>query len=102
MLEAIGKCGGAEELRQLSSIKTYLPQDSQLIAGQIKGLFELLMKGHHNKQATEVITNYYFDPGYNQEIRQRAGYYLMRGRSLDLDQYTFSFGKLMSTEATLS
>ena len=95
ILEAIGKCGARSQLDQLAMIKTFEPQDSILIKGQSYGLFQLLLKGIYSDASIETITSYFFGPQYPLSIRQIAGYYLMRGKELNLDVHEFAFGKIL-------
>lgn len=98
VLEAIGKCGARQELDQLASISTFQPSDTTLIKGQIKGIFQLLLKGIVDEKAVETIAAYYFDNQYPRSIRHMAGYYLVRGRSLDLSKHEFALGKILRSE----
>ena len=95
VLEAIGKCGGRIQLDQLAGISTFTQADSVLIVGQLNGLFQLLLKGLSSTEAIETITRYFFSPQQPLHVRQLAGYYLMRGKELELDAHEFSFGKIL-------
>ncbi len=98
ILEAIGKCGARPQLDQLASIKTFDIADSTLILGQVRGMFQLLLKGIHSEDAVEKISTYFFSPQYPLSIRQLAGYYLLRGKSLNLDKYEFALGKILRSD----
>ena len=98
ILEAIGKCGSRKELDLLTTIKTFDSGDSILIAGQARGIFQLLLKGIFSQGSTDKMTTYFFSPQYPLSIRKIAGYYLMRGRELNMDAHEFALGKVLRSD----
>lgn len=44
ILEAIGKCGTAESLQFLSTIKSYQPKDTALLEGQVYGIYRFMSR----------------------------------------------------------
>src|SRR5690606_9632374 len=43
--EAVGKCGAEDHLRSLSTVTTYVPTDTALLLGQVRGVYRFALRG---------------------------------------------------------
>jgi cyclophilin family peptidyl-prolyl cis-trans isomerase/HEAT repeat protein len=85
ILEAVGKCGNWQQLRQLASIKTYTPQDTILLEGQSWGIYRFTLRGMTDSLATRQMVHYVESPAYPASVRFIAAHYLSRSKNIVLD-----------------
>lgn len=88
ILEATGKCGGAEELALLSGISTYELQDTLLLEGLTLGIYRLGLKSVTSAEGTKKMVAYASNPQVPSGARLIAAHYLARVPGLDLAAYT--------------
>ncbi len=98
ILEAIGKCGNAQHLEYLSTIKTYQPKDTALLEGQAYGIFRFSQRNITSPQGTEAMFGFLSNPAYPHSVRLIASYYLLRGKDLDLKARVSDLAKIMQQE----
>ena len=75
ILEALGKCGDPATLRQISSVKSYLPADSILTAGLARGLYRFAVRNMVNADGKAQMYKFLSNPSYNRETRLYAANY---------------------------
>ena len=98
ILEAVGKCGGRDELNLLTGIRTYDHEDSVLVLGQCRGIFQLLLKDVSSDQSIQLMSNYFLNKLYPSDIRTLAGYYFARNKKLDIAKYSKDFIRVLKTD----
>lgn len=87
ILEAVGKCGDAKLLSQLSKAPNYNYEDSPILEGQMRGIYQfglrdtILLEG--TRRAMELITKVNVQPS----VRFWAAQYLYRNKEIDLTKY---------------
>lgn len=88
ILEAIGKCGDAQMLRNISSVRNYGPEDTLMVQGQMRSIYQFGLRGMTDsigtRRAMDILENDQFDS----TSRLLAVNYLYRNRSLNLAIYT--------------
>ena len=85
VLEAVGKCGGEEMLKALSTITTYNAKDTALLEGQALGLYRYALRDQVVKEGTEKMLVYVADQAYPSSVRLVAANYLSRAKNIKLD-----------------
>lgn len=98
ILEAVGKCGGAETLNLLTNISTYQRKDTLLLTGQVRGIYRLALRGVVSEEATEKMIDYLNEERYPKSVRLIAANYLYRAPNINLEPYTETLSQLIFRE----
>ncbi len=85
ILEALGKCGGAGNLKNLATISTYQNTDTLLLDGQCRGIYRYALRGIILPEATTKMLNYVADDKIPEKVRLVAANYLARTKDLAPD-----------------
>ena len=85
VLEAVGKCGGEDMLKALSTITTYNAKDTALLEGQVLGLYRYALRDKVVTEGTEKMLTYVADQAYPSSVRLVAANYLSRAKTIKLD-----------------
>jgi len=88
ILEALGKCGSVNTLKQISSVKSYKSTDSILVTGQARSIYRFAMREIVSNEGTKAIINIVTNGAYPHEARLYAANYLSRSKGIDLRNYT--------------
>lgn len=78
VLAAIGKTGEKNRLEQISSISTYRPSDTTLLAGQAWSVFYFGTRGVRSLAADELMLRLLLEETTPPDARQPAAYFLQR------------------------
>lgn len=84
VLEALGKCGDQNTLRQIASVKSYLTSDSLLLIGQARSIYRFALRDITLPAGTRVCLNLVCNSAYPSESRLYAANYLSRAKGVDL------------------
>ncbi|MEO7926268.1 MAG: HEAT repeat domain-containing protein, partial [Saprospiraceae bacterium] len=84
ILEAMGKTGSTQFLRDLGTISTYQPTDTLLLLGQVRGIYRYSMRNKVDPESTTTMVRYLSDAALPPEVRLVAANYLHRAAGLDL------------------
>ncbi len=84
ILEAVGKCGGEEELKALATISTYQATDTLLLLGQARGVYQFALRGKVAPEGTARMLQLACSKVYPTEVRLQAAHYLQRAPGIDL------------------
>lgn len=76
VLEAIGRCGSAANLRHLARIKTYEPTDTLLLEGQCRAILRFGLRKIVDSAATARMVGYVANERMPASARLVAAYYL--------------------------
>ncbi|MDX1406721.1 MAG: peptidylprolyl isomerase [Saprospiraceae bacterium] len=87
ILEAVGKTGSLNSLRNLSTIKTYDLEDSILILGQARGIYRFALRGMTLPEGTAEMVDLLASTQLPQSIRVIAANYLFRAREIETAPY---------------
>ena len=87
ILEAIGKIGSEQGLKNLATISTYEPTDTLLVLGQAYGLYRAALNGKNRKEGTEQNVTWVSNLDFPASVRYVAANYLSRSRDIDLSAY---------------
>ena len=87
ILEAVGKCGTAEHLKQISTTTTYTAKDTHLVEGQARGIYRFGKRGISHPEATKRVVAFLTGPSFSQNTRFWAAHYLYRTAKLNLEGY---------------
>ncbi len=98
ILESIGKCANEEYLQYLSTVSTYLRQDTFLLEGQTWGIYRFALRGITDQKGTEKMISYISKDGYPQSVRVIAGNYLYRASTIRLDSFAAPLIKSFKAE----
>ena len=98
ILEAIGKCGSAELLESLATIRTYYQSDTALLEGQALGIYRYALRGITNPAGTVKMMEFVSNLSYPKSVRLIAANYLSRAREINLDTFTAQLAPLTSNE----
>lgn len=85
ILEAVGKCGTLENLKLLSTITTYRPQDTLLLEGQAYGIYRFLLRDIVAPEGTDRMVYLASNTAYPESVRYVAANYLARAKNLQID-----------------
>lgn len=98
ILEAVGKCGSADHLRSLSTVTTYLPSDTALLLGQVRGIYRFAMRQVILPEGTARMAALASNRRYPDKVRLYAAHYLARAADIDLGAYTQNLIETINTE----
>lgn len=87
ILEAVGKCGGPNLLNALSTISSYRPEDTALVLGQVRGIYQFALRGITLPEATNKMVAFLIDDNWPPQVRLMASHYLARARNIDLKDH---------------
>lgn len=85
ILEAIGKCGTKQQLKNLAAISTYKSTDTLLLQGQAWGIYRYSLRGITNNEGTDKMQNLALDESLPSEVRFVAANYLARAAKIKID-----------------
>ncbi|HJW29412.1 MAG TPA: HEAT repeat domain-containing protein, partial [Saprospiraceae bacterium] len=88
ILEAMGKIGSAQYLNALSTISNYLPTDTLLLLGQVRGIYRYALRNMTDPDGTALMVRYLSDAAIPISVRVIAANYLHRAQGIDLTSYT--------------
>ena len=87
ILEAIGKCGTDRSLEALSTIATYRYQDTILLEGQARGIYQFALRKLTSPVSTAAMVRIATDANYPPSVRLIGANYLMRADNIRLQDY---------------
>lgn len=88
ILEAIGRCGTEEHLKNLSVTRPYPIQDSILLEGQATALYRFALRGLvHKEGTTKIMNDFMANSLMSSKARFIAANYLARTKGIDLSGY---------------
>lgn len=87
VLEAVGKCGSRNSLRNIASVTTYQPSDTLLLTGQCRAILRFALRDSAiiEPAATQLMVDYVGDEKIPEPARLVAAYYLARAKGIQLD-----------------
>lgn len=85
ILEAIGRCGTAANLKNLAAISTYRPTDTLLLEGQCRGIYRYALRGMTTPEATAKMVGIVADEKMPERVRVVAANYLARAKDIAPD-----------------
>ncbi|MFM8449848.1 MAG: peptidylprolyl isomerase [Haliscomenobacter sp.] len=88
ILEAVGKCGSAPTLEYLSQIRSYLPGDTALLLGQVRGIYRFGTRGISSSTSVRKMAEMATKPVLPRTVRLVAAHYLSRTQGIVLDSFT--------------
>lgn len=98
ILEAVGKCGNADHLRALSTVTTYLPSDTTLLLGQVRGIYQFALRQIVLPDGTARMVALASNRRFPEIVRVYAANYLARAVNLDLAPFTQSLIEAVNSE----
>jgi cyclophilin family peptidyl-prolyl cis-trans isomerase/HEAT repeat protein len=84
ILEAMGHVGTPQYLHALSTIATYLPGDTLLLLGQVRGIYRYALRKLVDPEGTATMVKYVSDKAIPIPVRIIAANYLHRAADIDL------------------
>jgi cyclophilin family peptidyl-prolyl cis-trans isomerase/HEAT repeat protein len=100
ILEAVGKVGSEESLRNLATISTYLPTDTALLQGQAFGIYQYALRGILLPEGTQRMVDLAVDQQYPASVRMIAANYLRRAKDIELGEESGArLGEALQQEA---
>lgn len=87
ILEAVGKVGSGSSLVALATVKTYGANDTLLVLGQTRAIYQFGLRGMVAPEGTATMIDYVKNRAYPEKVRVMAANYLMRIRDLQLDPF---------------
>lgn len=88
ILEAVGKCGNEDNLRALSTVTTYLPSDTALLLGQVRGIYRFALRRIVLPEGTARMVALASNRRYPEPVRIYAANYLSRAANINLAPFT--------------
>lgn len=98
ILEAVGKCGNSDNLRALSTVTTYLPTDTALLLGQVRGIYRFALRNIVLPEGTARMVALASNRRYPEPVRIYAANYLARAVNIQLAPFTPSLIEAITTE----
>lgn len=89
ILEAVGKCGSLNALRQLSTVSTYLPSDTILLEGLTRGIYRFALRNIIADEGTARMIQIAAGTEYPSSARLVAANYFSRAKDLVIDSTAF-------------
>jgi cyclophilin family peptidyl-prolyl cis-trans isomerase/HEAT repeat protein len=99
ILEAIGKTGDLSHLRALATVTTYRKNDTLLLEGQTRAIYNFGLRNIVTPEATDLMVNYVTNDEYPTEVRLIASHYLSRAKNIDLTGYKFRLLDLLNKDS---
>ncbi|MBK7338531.1 MAG: HEAT repeat domain-containing protein [Saprospirales bacterium] len=96
-MEALGKCGSAATLEQMSSVVTYRNTDTLLLLGQARGITGSGF-GDPSERGTKRMVDLALQPAYPASARLMAANYLARAAKIPLDTFAGPLAQSAPTE----
>lgn len=84
ILEALGKCGTDSTLNLLCSIRSYQPDDTLVLLGQMLSFYRFGLRDRFCPEASGYLLSLASDVRYPQAVRLMAAHVLQRFRTYDL------------------
>lgn len=84
IMEAAGKVGSLATLKNLATISTYRPEDTLLLEGQTRGIYQFMLRGETLPEGTAKMVALAADPSMPNSARLQAAGYLARIKEVDL------------------
>lgn len=84
ILEAVGKTGNIDDLRAISTVKTYRSTDSLLLLGQAMAIFRMALRKIVCEEGTSRMVDILYTDAIPTKIKIIAGHYLARADNIDL------------------
>lgn len=85
ILEAIGKCGTLNSLKNIAAVTTYQPSDTLLLQGQCRAIYRFGIRKITDPTATDLMVKYCADEQIPEPARLMAAHYLARTEGLTPD-----------------
>lgn len=85
VLEAVGKCGTAANLRHIASVTTYYPSDTLLLEGQCRAIYRFGLRGIIDTVATARMVSYVANEHIPESARLMAAHYMARTKGISPD-----------------
>jgi cyclophilin family peptidyl-prolyl cis-trans isomerase/HEAT repeat protein len=85
VLEAIGKCGTRQSLKNIASVTTYKPTDTLLLEGQCRAIYRFGLRDSTLPAATQLMVSYVANERMPEPARLMAAHYLARTKSVTPD-----------------
>ena len=85
VLEGLGRCGDMSILKNLASVKTFLPSDTALVNGRSKALYRFALRKMVVPEGTRLMLQVAVDNNYPPEARLYAAAYLGRTKSISFN-----------------
>ncbi len=85
VLEALGRCGDLSVLKNLASVKTFLPRDTALVNGRSKALYRFALRKMVVPEGTKLMLQVAMDNHFPPTARLYAAAYLGRTKSIHFD-----------------
>ena len=98
ILEAIGKVGGIDNLKNIASVSSYSKSDNELLIGQAKSIYRYALRDIYDDKATALMMKFLNDSSYSEELRVIAANYFYRAKQLDIEPYKFQLAKLVESD----
>lgn len=98
IMEAIGKVGSETNLNALATAANIRSTDSEILLGQVRGIYRYLTRGIITAQGTSRMIEIAADRSYPAAVRTIAVNYLSRARELDIESNKFQLSRAMMEE----
>lgn len=98
VLEAVGKCGNADNLRAMSTVTTYLPTDTALLMGQVRSIYRFALRKIVLPEGTARMVALASNRRYPESVRIYAANYLARAVDVQLAPFTPNLIEAITTE----
>jgi cyclophilin family peptidyl-prolyl cis-trans isomerase/HEAT repeat protein len=85
ILEAVGKCGGLDNLKAMATVTTYQPRDTALLEGQAWGIYRYALREIVVPEGTARMLALVIDSEFPSSVRLIAANYLYRARQISID-----------------
>ena len=94
ILEAVGKCGTASQLTNISNIKTFKMSDTALLEGQAYSIYRFGMRDTFNAESIKKMTSFIENTHYPHKVRLIAANYFVRLKTKLDTTVTNTFGRI--------
>ena len=98
VMEAVGKLGTISSLNSLSTAANIKPTDSEILLGQVRGIYRFLLEGKKSNTGTARMIEVVTDKTYPPNVRLIAANYLSRAQGINIDSSKFQLSRAMMDE----
>lgn len=95
VLESVGKTGGVDELNLFTSISTFLPTDTTLYLGLLRGVLEFQLRDIYTEEADRLIGDVLLNSNYPEQVRLMATEIAYRSKTISLASSLTTFKRLI-------
>lgn len=102
VLEAMGKIGGLENLKNIAQVSTYRYTDDYLILGQAKAIYHYALRDIYDENASKRMMELLTHDDVSVEAKLVAANYFYRAKNIDIEDFKFQIAKELQNNSSVN